>query len=79
MTAYLLQQPIQLIGFGPVSRKLRWGDKGGGKYGDGKYGDSIPIHQTEPRIAGLTGSPPFRIVREQNLDKLRRDMKVRCS
>ena len=48
------------------------GDKYGGAF------DSIPIHQSEASIAGLTGSPPFGIVRQQNLDKLRGDMKVRC-
>jgi hypothetical protein len=31
-----------------------------------------------PSIAGLTGSPPFGIVREQNIGKLRGDVKVRC-
>ena len=41
-----------------------------------KYGDSIPIHQSGPSIAELTGSPSFGIDLEQNLDKLRGDVKV---
>ena len=55
----------------PLLRKIC-----GQKICAGKYGDSIPIHQSGPSIAELTGSPSFGIDLEQNLDKLRGDVKV---
>src|ERR1700680_3863795 len=55
----------------PLLRKIC-----GQKICAGKYGDSIPIHQSGPSIAELTGSASFGIDLEQNLDKLRGDVKV---